>query len=205
MRRIILLFIYFILSSLSLLSQVSFSPEVGLNYHPNYHRDHVLEVDTVTMPNFNIGILGELTITERISLQLRFNYIFRRNTRRNSRGINTAHIENEFINMELVSTFDLLYALNQTIKIGAGPGIIHKLNSRVTEVWTTESRSFPVFPRSLLSANLVLYFEFYRTGIGIRYFYAFGQSNDLISFNITSANQGLAISVNYKLLGYHPK
>lgn len=205
MKSILLICIYIILSSISLFSQISLSPEIGLNYHPSYHRDHVLVVDTVKSPNLYIGILGDLSVSESISFQLRFNYVFRKNTRRPHSGISPHHRENEFTNMELVTTFDVLYALNQSIKIGVGPGIIHKLNSRVTEIWTTEDRSFPVFPRSLISANMVLYYELDRIGIGIRYFYAWGKTNDLISFNITSAKQGLALSVNYKIIGYDPK
>jgi len=202
MKRIVLLYFCFIISSLSLFSQVSLSPEIGLNYHPSYHRDGGLVVDTVKSPSFYIGILGELSVSERISFQLRFNYIFRRNTRRVNFAHLPAHSHNEFTNMELVTTFDVFYALNQSIKIGVGPGIIHKLNSRVTEIWTTGNRSFPIFPRSLISANMVLYYELDRIGIGIRYFYAFGKTNDLISFNITSAKQGLALGVNYKFFDF---
>jgi len=185
-----------------LYSQAIIAPEIGINYHPYHRIDGVANIDTFNTPSIYLGVLGELPLSERLIFQLRAIYVFKQNTSTPGYGVLSEHLKDEYINMAINAHFDLLYSINKNFKIGGGPGIIHKLNSRVNEVWTTEIYSYPINPIVFYTGSLLLEYNKKRLGFVFRYFYVFSNvpKGNTIQ-GIYSSKSGFTLGINYRLFG----
>lgn len=201
MKWIYILIFFIQLCSLKLHSQTKIAPELGVNHQYQFYLNNYNypEIDTIRVPSLFIGLTSTIPISKRLYFGIRVNYVFRMNKSINGRNIVPTKIE--FINNEMNCHSEILYNIGYSFKLGSSIGLIHKLNSRFTEVGDFNiNRSRPVTPKYLLTGSLLLHYDIDKIGINVRYFYVLTDTQTIVHFdNITSAKSGFALGISYNL------
>ncbi len=189
-----------IVSSMKIYSQVSISPEIGLNYRP-YILKNIFTEFYHNKPELYMGFMGEVFFNSNISLQSRLGYIFRNNTTVfYNLTFNTLYMGTKFINRELSVDLDLIYSFSNGIKIGSGLGIISKINSYILEDYTTEKYYYKIQDKTLYSMNILIAYQYRKFELNARYFYLFNTELNGPDFvMLQDGHHGLSCGLSYRL------
>ncbi len=204
MFRIILLAVNFIIGFTVLDAQIVIAPEAGIYYRPYLWNVQSNGVQQKKI-EFYVGLMGEVKLMPKIYAQTRMTYVFK--DRVESGEVRTFPIDLQnasLTNKELTFNVDVLYEPIKNSKIGLGIGMIHKLNSQVSENFFYKDPLIKYFSPSLLyNASVVVNHNLGRFGLNFRYFYLFKSEyiNSIYS-GILNDKSGMTMGISYKLLGY---
>jgi hypothetical protein len=187
-------------------SQVSISPEIGLNYRP-YILKNLWSEFFHNKPELYMGFMGEVFFNSNISLQSRLGYIFRKHTTVSHHAtFNPLYMGTKFINREIYVNLDLIYSFSNGIKIGSGLGIINKINSYTLEDYTTKKYYYKMQDKTLYSMNILIAYQYRKFELNARYFYLFNtELNGPDWVKLLEGHHGLSSGVNYRLFSSKKK
>jgi hypothetical protein len=203
---IILISTLSIVSSMKIYSQVSISPEIGLNFRP-YILKNLDSEFYHNKPELYVGFMGEVFFNSNISLQSRLGYIFRKHTTVSHHiTFNHLYLGTKFMNREISVDLDLIYSFSNGIKIGSGLGFISKINSYILEDYTTEKYYYKIQDNTLYSMNILIAYQYRKFELNARYFYLFNTELNGPDFvMLQDGHHGLSCGISYRLFSSKKK
>ncbi len=206
MPKIIFILVVFLFSQ-SLSAQIILAPEVGIYSRP-YLFDALSNGVNQNKIEYFAGVMGEVRILPKLFTQARLAYVWKHDI--NSGLVLTAQPDLDYAilyNQELTFNVDLLYEPIKRVKVGAGIGLINKLDSYLFEKYFfKESQNSYFSSNNLYTASLVIDYSWKRIGIAARMFYLITEENlDSQVSAVWENNRGFTFGLNYRLIGYRDK
>jgi len=204
-KIIIILVVFLFFQSVS--AQITIAPEVGIYSRP-YLFDALSNGVKQNKSEYFAGIMGEVRILPKLHTQARLAYVWKHDI--NSGLVLTAQPDLDYAilyNQELTFNVDLLYEPIKRFKIGAGIGLINKLDSYLFEKYFfKESQNSYFSSNNLYTASLVIDYNWRRIGVAARMFYLITEESlDSQVSSVWENNQGFTVGLNYRLIGYKDK
>ena len=206
MHRIIFVIVIFF-CTFSISAQIIIAPELGV-----YSRLYTFQALSNGMSQNKIeyfaGIMGEVRIFPKLYTQARLAYVWKHDI--DSKLVLTTPPDLDYAilyNQELTFNVDLLYEPIKRVKVGAGIGLINKLDSYLFEKYIRrESENSYFSNNNLYTASFVIDYSWKRIGVAARLFYLITEEQlDSPVARVWENNRGFTVGLNYKLIGYRDK
>ncbi len=206
MPKIIFIIVVFLFSQ-SVSAQITIAPEVGIYSRPYLFTALSNGVNQNKIEYF-AGIMGEVRIFPKLYTQARLAYVWKHDI--DSKLVNTSVPDLKYAilyNQELTFNVDLLYEPIKRVKVGAGIGLINKLDSYLFEkYYFRESENSYFSNNNLYTASFVIDYSWKRIGVAARLFYLITEESlDSQVSSVWENNQGFTVGLNYRLIGYKDK
>jgi hypothetical protein len=206
MPKIIFILVVFLFSQ-SLSAQITIAPEAGIYSRP-YIFNALSNGVYQNKREYFAGIMGEVRILPTLYTQARLAYVWKHDI--NSKLVLTTPPDLDYAilyNQELTFNVDLLYEPIKRVKVGAGIGMINKLDSFLFEKYIfRESENSYFSNNNLYTASFVIDYSWKRTGVAARLFYLITEEQlDSPVARVWENDRGFTVGLNYKLIGYKDK
>lgn len=191
----ILLFLLFISLRYSAYSQVAISPEVGISYQP-----FTLYGGTVTNSSsgidFLVGVNGEMYLSDNYLLNIRVSYTNREDFIWTDICLCPTLEYTSYEHSDLNIDIDLLYQLTRNIKLGIGPSVVRKLDTRLITKYSN-LETIDEFNDFYLALNGMVSLNFDRVVLKLYYVRRF--ESDFTIYYPTLGNNRIDLSFSYVL------
>ncbi len=197
MKQLFLLSFLYILCTSNVFSQISISPEVGLNYRPYNLVDFNAHYHKQAEPY--ISIMGELMLTPKTFIQTRIGYIFRKDIElRGQSSWDKTYLGMKYINNDMNCSIAVLSSVYQSFRLGFGAGFVYKLNSSLVSVYTDGNREITI-QSYLYNAHVRADYKIKDIYVVAAYEFFFNREMRVESIRMKKGNYAVSLGVGYQL------
>ncbi len=180
-------------------SQVSLSPEVGLNYRPYNFPGFIYNPYYHKQPEPYISIMGELMLTPKTFIQSRIGYIFRKDIELSGQSSwDKTYLGMKYINNDMNCSITVLSSVYHNFRLGLGAGFVYKLNSSLADVYTDGNWDIPI-QSYLYNAHVRADYKIKDIYVVAAYEFFFNKELRVESIRMEKGNYAVSLGVGYQL------